>query len=331
LRQVAIDKLSRQYPAPSWPLNRELSQLLVALGAPDVVQKTLDLRDKATTQEEQLHYEVALRLATNGWTPGDRQRYFAWFQSPPDGGEAAIPSRAHPSDFNRWFADVGERPRNGSSYNNFIKNLRKAASSGLNETDRIELASLISDIPAGNSVPKKERKFVREWKTADLLPDLDLAAKGRNFARGREAYVAAQCAACHRLGDEGGAVGPDLTAVSSRFTRRDILESTLEPSKVVSEQFQNTTLTLKDGDDVTGRILEENDTRIVLVPNQLTGEKVEVKKGNVQGRVASKLSPMPANLVDILTRDELLDLLAYLESGGRKEHAAFQSPASGKP
>ena len=52
-----------------------------------------------------------------------------------------------------------------------------------------------------------------------------------------EAYEAAQCVLCHKFGNDGGAVGPDLTAVSSRFNRHDILESIIEPSKVVSEQF----------------------------------------------------------------------------------------------
>ena len=75
---------------------------------------------------------------------------------------------------------------------------------------------------------------------ADLEPLLPQVAKGRNFARGKEAYEAAQCTACHKFGNDGGAIGPDLTAVSSRFNRSDILESIIEPSKVVSEQYQNT-------------------------------------------------------------------------------------------
>jgi hypothetical protein len=69
--------------------------------------------------------------------------------------------------------------------------------------------------------------------------------------------------------------------------------------------------------------MEETDTKLVLVPNQLTGEKVEVKKSDVQKREPSKLSPMPEGLVSTLTRDEVLDLLAYIESGGKREHAAF--------
>jgi putative heme-binding domain-containing protein len=159
---------------------------------------------------------------------------------------------------------------------------------------------------------------------ADLAADLDRAGRGRNFENGREAFTAAQCFQCHRFGNEGGAVGPDITAVASRFSRADLLSSLLEPSKVVSEQYQNLTVVKKDGDDVTGRLVEETDTRLVLVPNQLTGEKVEVKKSDVASRAPSKLSPMPEGLVNILTRDDLLDLLAYIESAGKREHAAFK-------
>src|SRR4029450_2923614 len=75
LRQLALERLGRQFPASTWPLNRELSQLLVALGSFDVVKKSLGLRDAATTQEEQLHYQVVLRLAKQGWSPEDRKSY----------------------------------------------------------------------------------------------------------------------------------------------------------------------------------------------------------------------------------------------------------------
>jgi putative heme-binding domain-containing protein len=325
------------YPAGSWPLNRELSQLLIYLNAPDVVKKTLDLRDAAATQEEQLHYMVSLRTVKTGWTLPERQRYFAWFQNRPKtedggptypGGSSYFISRntKHPAEMVQWFKDVGRDYGDGASLNNFMKNLRKAAVESLSDSEKAELAAFITETPAAAAPArlKKEHKFVREWKMADLAADLDRAGRGRNFENGREAFTAAQCFQCHRFGNEGGAVGPDITAVASRFSRADLLSSLLEPSKVVSEQYQNLTVVKKDGDDVTGRLVEETDTRLVLVPNQLTGEKVEVKKSDVASRAPSKLSPMPEGLVNILTRDDLLDLLAYIESAGKREHAAFK-------
>src|SRR4030095_9281361 len=97
--------------------------------------------------------------------------------------------------------------------------------------------------------PRVQREFVKEWKMAEFLADLDKASNGRSFQRGRQAFIDAQCLACHRFGNEGGAVGPELTAASSKYTRRDILEAILDPSKIVSEQYQNVELTLTNGDD----------------------------------------------------------------------------------
>jgi putative heme-binding domain-containing protein len=335
LRDVA-KALDPLYPATSWPLNRELSQLLIYLDAPGVVKKSLDLRDSASTQEEQIHYMVALRNVKTGWTLDERKRYFAWFQNRPrtedggptyPGGASYFISRntKHPEHTVQWFKDVGREYGDGASLNNFIKNLHKAATNSLASAEYDELAGFISSGPAiASAKPKKEHKFVREWKMSDFADDLERAGKGRNFESGREAYAATQCLQCHRFGNEGGAIGPDITAVASRFTRADLLSSIIEPSKVVSEQYQNVTVTKKDGDDVTGRLVEETDVKLVLVPNQLTGEKVEVKKSDVQSRAPSKLSPMPEALVNILTKDEILDLLAYIESGGKREHAAFK-------
>jgi putative heme-binding domain-containing protein len=165
---------------------------------------------------------------------------------------------------------------------------------------------------------------VKAWKMDDLLSQLDKVNQGRDFNKGKEAYLAAQCLKCHRFGNEGGAVGPDLTAVASRFSRRDILESIIEPSKVISDQYQNTVVTLTSGKVVTGRIMDETPDKLVLQPNPLEPQRIEVKKSEVESREASKVSPMPEHLVDVLTEAEVLDLIAYLESAGQKNYRAFK-------
>ncbi len=158
----------------------------------------------------------------------------------------------------------------------------------------------------------------------DLQPALDQLTRGRNFARGKQAFNDAQCILCHRLGNEGGSVGPDLTGVASRFTARDIMESILEPSKVVSEQFQNISVTTKAGEEVTGRLVEETNDKLELVINPLAPDnRTVVRKQDVVRRDASKISPMPEGAVNILTRDEILDLIAYLQSGGNERADSF--------
>jgi putative heme-binding domain-containing protein len=126
---------------------------------------------------------------------------------------------------------------------------------------------------------------------------------------------------CHRFANRGGTVGPDLTAVASRLSARGILESILEPSKVLPEQFQNIILTLSDGDVLTGRVVRENEQRLVFMTDLIQQTTVEIRPGDVVSRRASKISPMPEGLVNSLKEDEIWDLIAYLKSGGNKPQA----------
>lgn len=329
IRTNAIAKLDRQFPANTWPLNRELSQLLVALDAPGIVPKILDLRDAAETQEEQLHYQAVLRKAKSGWTIDDRKRYFAWFNRPQqqDGGNEYIRrSVKHPDYFVKWFKDVGLEAGNGASLDNFLKNLRKEAVASLSDNEKGELAAVIAGqekVPAKASV--KKRDFVKDWKTDDLLPALANVSHGRNFARGKEAFEAAQCVACHQFNGQGGAVGPDLTGVGTRYAPADVLKSVTEPSAVISEQYQAMTFTLKDGEEVTGRLLEDAPDKYVVLTDPLKGGKTELKKSDVKSKEASKISPMPEGLVNNFTKDEILDLLAYLLNNGKADASAFKN------
>jgi putative heme-binding domain-containing protein len=311
-----IRELDPAFPTPSPRLNREIAQLLIYLEAPGIARKCLDLVAKAPTQEEQLFYIFHLRTLKSGWTLADRRAWFHWFQR----------DRAqdrHADETLQWFKDAGRGYGDGASFPKFMANFRKDAAATFNEAERAELDPLVNPQLVGNKLVIPNRPVVKEWTTDDLLPALDQAGRGRSFRQGKAAFELAQCLACHRFGNEGGAVGPDLTAVASRFSRRDILESLLDPSKVISEQYQNITVVKKDDDEVTGRLVEETDDALVIVTNPLTGDRVTVRQAHVARRAASKISPMPEGLLNTFTKEEILDLLAYLESGGSKEHAAF--------
>ena len=338
LAQLAIEKLNRQYPAKSEALNRELCELLIYLQAPGVVGKTLALLDQAPTLEEQIHYIFHLRKLSNGWTRREREHYFGWLNAhganAATGAEVAaqldypwvrkVPAAAeHSPAMLQWFKDVDREYSDGSSYPKFIENIRRDAVESLTDGERGELAALITETKVVAKAAAKKREFVQEWKMADLQPALDQVGKGRSFATGKEVFTAAQCILCHRMGNEGGSVGPDLSAVSSRFARRDILESILEPSKVLSEQFLNTVFTKKDGTEITGRIAEENDQRVLVTINPLAPMQVEIRKTDIESRVFSKISPMPEGLVNNFSQQEILDLLAYLESGAKPAAANF--------
>lgn len=300
LRETSLRALSPLYPAKSESENRELCQLLVYLEAPETVSKTLSLLADAPTQEEQMHYVFVLRNLKSGWTFEQRRIYFAWF--------------------NKALAEY----KGGNSFAKFLVNIRQDAMDLLSQTERTELAFLLETKPAPVvSAQIEARPFVRQWKMDELVPALNEVARNRSFENGKAAFAAAQCFQCHRFGNEGGAVGPDLTAAANRFSRRDLLECILLPSKVIGEKFQNTILTKKNGDDVTGWIVFETADKVTIITDPITTKRIDVKKSEIQSRRISQLSPMPEGLVDTLTREDILDLLAYIESAGKKDSPAF--------
>ena len=126
-------------------------------------------------------------------------------------------------------------------------------------------------------------------------------------------YEQAQCATCHRLAGEGGAIGPDLTGAGAKYNRLDLLRSLLEPSAVISEHYQATLLTLKNGDTLAGRITGESASVVAIVTDPIAGRSRDIPKADITNREASPVSPMPEGLLNTFTAEEILDLLAYLE------------------
>ena len=163
------------------------------------------------------------------------------------------------------------------------------------------------------------KKFYKEWKVADLLPSVNDLGVGRDFVQGRELFRKTACGFCHAFGSEseGTGLAPDLTAVSSKYTRDVILQSILEPSATLNGQYFHTTFTMKDGSQVTGSIIETVDKKMVVAPVMMNpAARVEIVAADVKSEAPSSVSPMPAGLLNELTREQIVELLAYLESGG---------------
>ncbi len=315
-----IALLSPLYPAQSVALNRELCQTLLALDAPDTIARTLKLLAAAPTQEEQLNYVVALRTITNGWTPEMRRQYFAWWAQ-------KRTTTQHPETTLKWFTDAGRDFSDGASFGNFLVKIRRTAMANVPPEELAALQPVLDSWiePAPKlKKPKKDRTFVKNWQMSDLIGDLDKLSKGRNFAQGQDALNGTLCLMCHRIGDEGGSVGPDLTAVASRYSPQVILEALIEPSKVISEQYANTDITLKNGNFFTGRIVGDTDDKIILRPSMLAPDTKEISKADIKTKETSKLSPMMPGLLNTLTKEEILDLLAYFQAAGKPEGAAFK-------
>src|SRR5262249_3477403 len=146
----------------------------------------------------------------------------------------------------------------------------------------------------------------------------------RGLDRGGQLFGEANRSACHRFGNEGGAQGPDLTAAAGRFSVRDLLESIVEPSKVISDQYAAVIIATSDGKSVTGRIVNLFGDTISVNTDMLDPNKlVNVDRRRVESMEKSKVSMMPEGLLDTLKQDEVLDLLAYLLSRGDRKHKMF--------
>jgi putative heme-binding domain-containing protein len=295
LVNLAIEKLGKQYPAKSWPLNRELSELLIWLGAPDAVEKTLGLLESAKSPEEQIWYACMLREA-QGWTPAQRERYFSWFPK----------SRAF---------------HGGNSFAKFIERVKDQALAKVPDTERgplAELAAKAAPAPAP-FVPAVVRQFQKAWTVGDFDGEYAKLTSGRNLARGREIFASTQCASCHHFGTEGGNVGPDLTGVGGRFQPRDILEAILDPSKAISEQYASFVFTMKNGEMAVGQVANETNFYYDIIEDPIRGAHRQVGKSNLVKKEVNPVSLMPPGLINVLTKDEVLDLLAYLTSGVPKQ------------
>lgn len=293
------ERLAAVLPHASPVVNRELATLMVYLKHPKVVEKCLAQLAASKVQEDQFHYAMVLRLVDQGWTLDQRKAYFS------------------------FLAHAEQNYKGGSNLPRFVQRMRQDAEKTLSEADRTALDPFLKGLQKVAVVQAgPPRQFVRNWQMADLAPELDKTARGRNFASGKAAFEAAQCATCHKFGDTGGATGPDLTGVGNRFNANDILESILLPSKVISDQFADTEFKAR-GDLIAGRIEAEDDEKVVVRTHPLTAETVTILKKDIKFRRLSKLSTMPEGLVDILKQEEILDLVAYLRAGGNEKDAAF--------
>jgi putative heme-binding domain-containing protein len=321
IRPRALEKLSAQFPTGSPAKDRELLALLAALNAPDLVAKTLALRDAATTQEDQMAYQAQLRIVTAGWTPELRQRYFLWFGRPKE-DPMANRSTAFPRQMIQWFSDVGLKPSSGYSFDNYLRYLRQEAFEKVPDDQKAALAGLMSQ----QKLPQTKARFrekVRDWTTTDLQPALGQLAKGRDFLQGQSVYQEARCDACHRFDGVGGSTGPDLTGVGSRYSAADLLKSILEPDASVPPQFQTQVITLKSGDVITGAIAGETPEALEVVVNPLSSRPTRLLKVDIRERATSPVSPMPGGLLNHFSQEEILDLLAFLQSGGNPDLPAF--------
>ncbi|MDG1809097.1 MAG: GDSL-type esterase/lipase family protein [Pirellulaceae bacterium] len=176
------------------------------------------------------------------------------------------------------------------------------------------------------------RPFVRDWKLEELLGDLERADSGRSFEQGRALFTELSCAQCHRVGDsDGGDVGPNIFDLKAKFAKGDmdragLLKSLVQPSETIDEKYRSWIILDLDGRTRTGVIAERTPTELRLLANPLdNGEPVTIALDDIDEEIESKISMMPQGLLNTCSKDEILDLLMYIESVGDKDHPAFKN------
>ncbi len=299
-----LTRLEPLYPASQREMNQELCRLLIRLGSKEVLGKSVSLLQKATTSEDLVFYPLHLRYLKEGWTLDAKRIVF----------EA----------LNR----AGEL-NGASTYFKSLSDIRSELAAALSPEEMTQLAAVVHPKkPVALSPHAMPGHTFRVWKLEDLEPRLAEVSKGRSFEKGKAAAIASQCVFCHTMSQDrslpAGLFGPELVQVSARFGRRDLLDHTLHPSKFIDEKYRFVTIKRADGTTVIGSLESEDDERVVLKPNPLSPETLEVGKSLIVERSVSDVSPMPIGLLNGLKVEQILDLLAFIEAGGDPNKANFQ-------
>ena len=313
-------------------LNRELCDMLVFLKSPTVLAKSIALIKQppasapaptaanladlaarnpnfgkalgadATTRPDvqELAYIFSLRNLRDGWSGDQRKFYFSWLRDE-------------------------HKKQGGHSFQKFLDNIAQEAYDNATDVDRLVVDA------AGLHEPYKLPEIPapvgpgQEYTLDALIAASTAHPAGRNFASGKRSFAAARCVVCHRFAGDGGSTGPDLTQAAGRFNLRDLSESIVDPSKVVSDQYRTTVIQTAGGQQHIGRIIGETDDSITLLTNPEDSTKwVQISKADIESRSLSPVSLMPKNLLNTLNPGEVLDLLAYLLSRGNPEDPMFK-------
>ncbi len=171
----------------------------------------------------------------------------------------------------------------------------------------------------------KDRRPRTEWKLDDLAAPVAELTGGRSYGNGKQIFQVANCVACHKMDGIGNIIGPDLAKLDGKMQSIDILKELLDPSARINEKYQTYTFELDSGQVVTGLVLEETPDKIRVIENPLAKtEAVELKPSEVSARRKSAASIMPRGLLDKLSREEILDLVAYVVARGNQQDRLFQ-------
>lgn len=301
-----LAQIGGKFPTGHNEVDRELAQMLVYLESAPAVGKIVAEMTASPSQESQIHYAMTLRAAEQGWNLDLYRQYF------------------------QWFSDI-QSARGGMSFGGFIENIKKAALEHVPTDVQQALDEVINPPKVEEKSVNETRPLVKEWTVDDLLEAVTAGDHVPDFEQGKEVFAAGQCYKCHRMGIQGGILGPVLTSAGGRFSPKDLLVSIIEPDKEISDQYAATQFLTDDGQVVIGRVVNMNGNQLQVMTNMLDPSQLtKVNRDAVELTRPSSTSMMPAGLLNTFTKEEIADLIAYLRAGGQQSHPIYSKSVAQK-
>ncbi len=189
---------------------------------------------------------------------------------------------------------------------------------------------VVKDLDAWNQNPIEpanplgsNRSFVQAWTMDDFAGAFDSDLAGRSTMIGEKIFNEASCVGCHKVNDQGGVVGPDLTDVYTRWKsdHQAVLREILEPSHKIDSKYAMQTVLTVEGKTYSGIVIDENDDILTLVSNPEDKEPIVISQEDIELTKRSATSMMPKALMDQYTKEEILELMAYLKEAAEKKAA----------
>lgn len=332
---VIVQRFGEKFPTGDNEIDRELAEILIYLDDESATSTCMDLLQKHT--EENTLMEVAMltdEISSRHDRYGKDVKEVVGNMPPAEAIFYAVVlchadvgwNEEMRTDYFQWFYDV-YAASGGKSFKAFMENIKQKALKHVPE-DKREHFQTLSGVysPAGDLADLPQPHGPGYNYGMDSINKILRVLRNYegDFEDGERAYQAAMCITCHRMKGEGGISGPDLTQLHTRFDRGDMLTAIYIPSDEISDQYAFTLFEMNDGSKTAGKVYNEEDDLITLMPNPYTSTyKIDIKKSDIEERGLSPISPMPPGLLNRLGPQEIIDLFAYLLSGGDKEHFYF--------
>jgi len=155
----------------------------------------------------------------------------------------------------------------------------------------------------------------RVKRLGDSIKTADILRLSGDAERGKAIFfqtAGLQCKNCHKIGEEGQPLGPDLTQIGKKLDKPKLLESILEPSKTIDPQFVPHLVETREGEVISGLLVRQSDAEVVL--KKADGKEAAIAAKEIERLVPQQKSLMPELLLRDMTAQQAADLLEFLSA-----------------